>query len=37
MLFGTAKGQDATIILAEVFLHLHPIHIRDAHDPGLRA
>jgi hypothetical protein len=37
MLLGTAKGQQAAIIMAEVSLHLHPVHIRDAHDPKLRA
>jgi hypothetical protein len=37
MLLRTAKGQDAAIIMAEVGFHLHPIHIRDAHDPELRA
>ena len=37
MLLRTAKGQYAAIIMAEVSLHLHPVHIRDAHDAGLRA
>jgi hypothetical protein len=37
MLFGAAKRQYAAIIMAEVSLHLHPVHIRDAHDPKLRA